>query len=222
MSFVHGDTGIVKPYSPVDARVVGNKLELHFFIKIYPNGPMSTWLDKLKEGDVVEVREHESISLLNPSPHGCWEGLVLLCAGTGITPFIPLIEHHVKFLDAAKYKKPAVVLVWWTSTADEAFVKQDTLEAWVGALRGRFSVTLNLTQEYEGSWEEEGFKSKEGISIRSGRNAATSLEWVQQRMEGVPPKSTSCLICGPSEFCASIKKQADQRLKLPPTSVQIL
>ncbi|RIB16729.1 hypothetical protein C2G38_1487788 [Gigaspora rosea] len=91
-------------------------------IKIYKEGLMSTYLDKLLDGFEIKVRgpfgidrrmndlfSRQSISLLNSNSllnynpllnnDGCWDTLFMLCGGTGISPMLQLIDYHFEHKD---------------------------------------------------------------------------------------------------------------------------
>lgn len=68
---------------------------LHFLIKIYPEGPFTSRLDQLKEGDEIQVSEPTgSFNSVDWQPEST--DLVAIAAGTGITPMIRLIFHALK------------------------------------------------------------------------------------------------------------------------------
>lgn len=82
-----------RPYTPVVPLVettdYGNitKDTLCLLVKSYSNGKLSRYLCSLHQGDLIEVSR----------PQGtfeCWTSktsLILLAAGTGITPMLPII-----------------------------------------------------------------------------------------------------------------------------------
>lgn len=84
---------ISRPYTPVwplvDTTEYGRIAEdnLCLLVKTYPNGTLSSHLCSLCPGDFIEVSK----------PQGsfeCWTlktNLILLAAGTGITPMVPII-----------------------------------------------------------------------------------------------------------------------------------
>lgn len=84
---------VSRPYTPVcplvETAEYGHISEdtLCLLVKTYPNGKLSQHLCSLHQGDSIEVSR----------PQGsfeCWTSktnLILLAAGTGITPMIPII-----------------------------------------------------------------------------------------------------------------------------------
>lgn len=82
-----------RPYTPVRPLVETTEYgqisedTLGLLVKSYPNGKLSQHLCSLRPGDSIEVSR----------PQGdfhCWTSkanLILLAAGTGITPMIPII-----------------------------------------------------------------------------------------------------------------------------------
>lgn len=78
-----------KPYTPISCS--GKKIE--FFIKKYDNGVMSSYLASLKMGDRIEccgpfgdyeIKEHSQV--------------LMIAAGTGITPMISILSHSLETL----------------------------------------------------------------------------------------------------------------------------
>jgi len=84
---------VSRPYTPVwplfETTEYGkiSKDTLCLLVKSYPNGKLSQHLCSLRQGESIEVSR----------PQGsfeCWTSkthLILLAAGTGITPMIPII-----------------------------------------------------------------------------------------------------------------------------------
>ncbi|CAG8624350.1 25369_t:CDS:10 [Dentiscutata erythropus] len=85
-------------------------------VKIYKDGLMSTYLDKLLDGFEIKVRGPFGIDrrvdeliprplpnsnpLLNPdSVDGCWDTLFMLCGGSGLSPMLQLIDYHFEHED---------------------------------------------------------------------------------------------------------------------------
>uniref|UniRef100_A0AC34QRB1 Cytochrome-b5 reductase n=2 Tax=Panagrolaimus sp. JU765 TaxID=591449 RepID=A0AC34QRB1_9BILA len=69
--------------------------DLQFFVKIYPSGKLTQNLAKIGEGDIIEVSE----PIGRKEYAKCVENadqILLLAAGTGITPMMNIIQHRRK------------------------------------------------------------------------------------------------------------------------------
>lgn len=82
-----------RPYTPVLPLVESaeygpiSKNTLCLLVKNYPNGTLSQHLCSLNQGDTIEVSRPQGL-------FECWTSktnLILLAAGTGITPMISII-----------------------------------------------------------------------------------------------------------------------------------
>ncbi|CAI4222482.1 unnamed protein product [Auanema sp. JU1783] len=91
-----GNATLYRPYTPVCSVLPQETLlgSLQFLIKIYSDGICTPTLGKLKEGDVFELSD--AIGDIDVDALiGTEKSLVLLAAGTGITPMIPIIRHRL-------------------------------------------------------------------------------------------------------------------------------
>ena len=108
-------------------------------VKKVPQGKVSTWLvDQAKVGDLIEFS----------APYGEMQvpkttaPLLLLAAGSGITPMYSLLEHLVS---SKQITDQAVTLWYWVKTKqDAAFVEK--LSAWAAAYPN-FNFDVFYTQE---------------------------------------------------------------------------
>lgn len=93
---------VVRSYTPVTRDLSSKQtdcpsrtetgLALYFLVKIYQGGPFTSMLDRLVEGDAIQVSEpmgtFDAVAKLRDR-----EELVCLAAGTGITPMIrPMLD----------------------------------------------------------------------------------------------------------------------------------
>merc|ERR1712080_760425 len=84
---------IVRNYTPVKALTAVNPEEdescVHLLVKVYPNGVLSPVLGRLEVNDLVEVSDPTGSFPL--SSLDARTGLLLLAAGTGVTPMLSLL-----------------------------------------------------------------------------------------------------------------------------------
>jgi len=90
------DTEIIRPYTPVtplDQDKSKSDRNIHFLIKIYPDGAMTPGLGKLGVGDVVSVSDHTGTFSMSQIPVSEEKSdiVCLLAAGTGITPILSIL-----------------------------------------------------------------------------------------------------------------------------------
>ncbi|KAI8917755.1 heme peroxidase [Powellomyces hirtus] len=85
----------VREYTPIQCSV-NDCIDL--YIKIYPAGRVTAPLDELVIGDTVEMSTPRShVSLTNPnSEDGCYPNVVMIAAGTGITPMLQMLTFYVE------------------------------------------------------------------------------------------------------------------------------
>lgn len=91
-NFKHGD--VFRSYTPVPSSFINNKsnqFDLHFIIKKYESGVLSSHLAETSE-EVLLSRQRGSLDLSQLKDH---TGILLLAAGSGITPFMRLIEFFL-------------------------------------------------------------------------------------------------------------------------------
>ncbi|CAB4423122.1 unnamed protein product [Rhizophagus irregularis] len=96
---------IVRSYTPIQGRL---SKSFYIYVKIYPNGLMSTHLNEQLKGVEIQVRGPFDVSDRNKfmnnvqgetrrtnSVDGRWEELFMICGGTGISPMLQLIKYHL-------------------------------------------------------------------------------------------------------------------------------
>lgn len=88
---------IVRNYTPVKALTAAVNPEqetcIHLMVKIYPDGVLSPVLGRLEPGDTVSVSDHTGSFLVSQLEERT--GLLLLAAGTGITPMLSILPSLV-------------------------------------------------------------------------------------------------------------------------------
>ncbi|KAH8321626.1 hypothetical protein KR074_010532 [Drosophila pseudoananassae] len=89
---------VQRSYTPVDSSLLALETNppqgLHFLIKRYPNGPMSSHLHKLQMGSRVQITPPRGgFQLSELTGH---RNILLLAAGSGLTPLLSLIQPILK------------------------------------------------------------------------------------------------------------------------------
>lgn len=176
---------VVKPYTPVASTLsLGDQVEpgrhIHLFIKVYSDGALTPILDKLPVSSQVEVSlpegnfSHDQLTTATSvATH-----LVLLAAGTGLTPMVRLM------LPALRNKKN-VHLILFNKTEKDIPWKEE-LEGLVEESGSLLKVT-HVLSEGSTSWGGE-----------KGRIGKTLLEkLLPERGE---ERTTYLCLCGPTAF----------------------
>lgn len=144
---------VMRPYTPTsDGRQRGH---VDFVIKVYPQGQMSTAMDKLTIGD----------SLLFKGPKGRFtyqprfkKAIGMLAGGTGITPMYQVAHAVLKDPN----DPTQISLIFANVTADDILLKGE-LDALAKENPGRFKVYYVLNEAPEGWKGGVGFISADMI-----------------------------------------------------------
>ncbi|XP_076466396.1 cytochrome b5 reductase 4-like isoform X2 [Babylonia areolata] len=114
---------------------------IYLMIKIYPNGAVTPFIGTLNAGDMVSISNQAGsfdVSRLSGVTH-----LVMLAAGTGVTPMLRLIYHTVVM--APKDSDMEVLLVFYNKKSCDIMWREE-LDA-LAAKYSRFKVTYILSDE---------------------------------------------------------------------------
>lgn len=84
---------VVRSYTPVVTLVrrPGEEGCVHLLVKVYPGGALTPLFSQLLPGDTLELSE--PLGSFSPSLLADRSGLLLLAAGTGVTPILSLLPH---------------------------------------------------------------------------------------------------------------------------------
>ena len=89
LGFRDGEGFIWRAYSVVSAEYAD---DLEYFAVLIPGGPMSTKLAELKAGDTV-LLDKNATGFLLPERFVDGKDLIMLCTGSGIAPFLSILEQ---------------------------------------------------------------------------------------------------------------------------------
>ncbi|KAI8816890.1 uncharacterized protein EV422DRAFT_274057 [Fimicolochytrium jonesii] len=88
----------IREYTPIKSP---NDDCIDLYIKIYPAGLVTAPLDEVAVGDLVDMTNPEShivTPLIHPdSEDGCYPNVVMIAAGTGITPMLQILDFYRQF-----------------------------------------------------------------------------------------------------------------------------
>lgn len=175
---------VMKPYTPVLPSLIDPKCmmnmdqNLHFVIKHYEMGVITSMLKHLVVGDKIWLSTSDGD--FNFAQYSTTQSVVLLAAGTGITPMVKVIHHLLHnteqcYVHLVFFNKNQRDIIWRSEF--------ETLEK---MFPSRFYVTHVLSQPEE-SWEGQcGRISRELLQSYVDKNSFIT--------------STAFLICGPKQF----------------------
>jgi cytochrome-b5 reductase len=196
---------IQRSYTPT--RFHSGQCELMF--RVYPNGPMTTYLAGLQPGDAVEMRGPTGLERYGGKGPGTfsrgkqeWRGMThiaMLSGGTGITPMLQMANHVLQ----DKADPTIMTLLAFTTTVADIML-QDTLQDLQAASSGRLDVKYICSKAAP---EETGRNVLKGSMRELSGGALVDLL-------GVPTgEGTMVCICGPDGFTEQAKALCDQRFK---------
>ncbi|KAI6646611.1 Cytochrome b5 reductase 4-like isoform X5 [Oopsacas minuta] len=136
---------LLRSYTPVDhvtgESLLNDKSLISLIIKIYPNGPMSSFLDKCPTGTKVNLSRPEGtfdFSDLKDTKY-----ILILATGTGITPMTRIIRLGMESAD-----KQLIHLVYGNKTPDSAIWLEEFNQL-SSLLPDRFKLTNVFSQGVE-------------------------------------------------------------------------
>ena len=146
-------------------------------VKKVDQGKVSTWLvEQAKVGDILEFGEPYGDMQLPAQP----QPLILLAAGSGITPMYSLLQDMVK---SGRLGSTQVILMYWVKTfADAAFKAQ--FEAWAEQFPN-FTFQVFYTQEPR---------------LKHSRLNSEQLQ------DLAPIEQSAVFACGPSGFTTQVEQ----------------
>ena len=99
----------------------GQRGEFSLCVKLYKNGKMSEAISKWRQGTVVQCRGPYGLYKYNPN---MYDRLVLLAQGTGVVPFISILEMVL----SNQEEEGKVVLLYSVSSWEEVLCKEEINE----------------------------------------------------------------------------------------------
>uniref|UniRef100_A0A1I7TCH0 Cytochrome-b5 reductase n=1 Tax=Caenorhabditis tropicalis TaxID=1561998 RepID=A0A1I7TCH0_9PELO len=184
-----GNAVLYRPYTPI-ANPSPQRLDL--MIKIYSDGICTPSLEKLKIGDELEISDP-----IGEKDFSGWvensSQLILLAAGSGITPMIDILERRIE-------KGGEVYLMMFNKTEKDIQTTSEASESWkLGEFFKKYATDERIVMRNVLSGEElEG--------NLHGRISADLLKSI------IPMTSESrrAFICGPDGFIVAAKSALDE------------
>jgi len=166
---------VVRPYTPVES--AEGKVEL--LIKIYSNGPMTSHIGKLKQGDVIELKGPIEKFKYDANSK---KKIGMLAAGTGITPMLQVLNK----IASDPKDRTEVVLLFFNLTPEDILLKEK-LDA-LASKNKRIKILFSVDNP-KGEWK--------------GPVGLVNDALVKETM---PPPSNDnlILVCGPPGFMNAV------------------
>lgn len=183
------DQLITRSYTPIKCR---NKGSVEFLVRLY-DGQMTS---HLKECCLIRMRgpiPSQSI-LCGITENQCWSNIGMICAGTGITPMLQLIDYHIQFAAKEDNGIPSVQMhLLSINHSSQDIFANDFTRILENQARGTLQVT-NLVQKAPPGWTE-------------GLVGDISTDIIAAVMP-IPAKHdaelTCIVVCGPPMFNANV------------------
>lgn len=152
MTFVATINGkqVMRPYTPIECRPEGSEFDC--LIKIYAEGAMTQYVDKLEISSDLDIRGVFSDVTYSPNQLSI-PGFVLeqpvsnismIAGGTGITPCYQIIKAAL----SNPKDKTMINLIYSNSTSDDILLKDELIELAKDS-GGRFKIHFTLTRAKE-------------------------------------------------------------------------
>ncbi|AET41530.1 cytochrome-b5 reductase Ecym_8246 [Eremothecium cymbalariae DBVPG len=170
-------SNVIRPYTPVTDNMQKGSFDL--VIKHYEGGKFTTHLFGLKENDTVSFKG--PIQKWRWQPNS-FDSVVLLGAGTGITPLFQLMHHIAE--NKADHTK--VHLFYGNKTPQDILLKKE-----LDDLASRFPDQIHVTY----------FVDKPNWSFR-GEKGFITKEFLQKHIPK-PDEKTQLFVCGPPPFMSA-------------------
>ncbi|KAF9990803.1 hypothetical protein BGZ75_009494 [Mortierella antarctica] len=149
-----------RSYTPIEGSIDD---EFAIYVKIYSDGLVSKFLDKQFPGYEIRIRgpfEHAeqsggyaSISgglmtrsvLFSSRPDGCWGTLLMIAGGTGLSPMLQLIQHHIRHQSEDPSFRCQLFLLFVNRTHRDVFAGQQ-LDELVELSEGRLTIDYGINE----------------------------------------------------------------------------
>ena len=192
-------TEVIRSYTPTRF----DKGECELMFRVYPSGPMTQHLSKLRVGDDVEMMGPTGLERYAVDGPGSfsrgskvWKGIEhigMLSGGTGITPMLQICNHVLQ----DSHDPTSLSLLSFTNTVADIML-DERLRTMAERSRGALRLTFVASQA-----SEEDLKTRPDVRLASMRTL-TSDQLID--MLGVPADSSTMIaICGPDGFVQSAK-----------------
>ncbi|KAI8908582.1 heme peroxidase [Gorgonomyces haynaldii] len=126
---------------------------IEIYVKMMPDGQMSKHLSQLKVGQSIRCRgpHQHSLCLYLGSDFGVYQKLILICAGSGLTPMLLLIDYYLR-CKAKGANVTEIILIQSFRDQGDLFL-QDRVGEYVKKSDGILKVHTTLTGDCGKDWK---------------------------------------------------------------------
>jgi cytochrome-b5 reductase len=171
---------VIRPYTPIESKTLGT---VDLLIKTYPNGPMSSHLNKLNPGAKIELKGPIPKIAYKPNMK---KEIGMIAGGTGITPMLQVMRK----IASDPSDKTKVSLIFCNLTEDDILLKEVLDE--LTAKNKQFSVTYAVDNPKRADWKGEKGLITEAL--------------IKNKMPK-PAEDTMVFVCGPPGFMSAVSGQ---------------
>ena len=204
----------VRPYTPVSTNARVGEFDL--MVKIYPQGNLSQFMDKMKPGDTLDFK-HIKFNVKRQYPFE-FDHLGMLVGGTGITPMIqalhavlgnPEDSTNVTMLYGSQRSDQILceqILMDWQNDFPERLKVIHVMSNEPEKTKGIVRTTLRYVRKLLGSFP--GIKPPAGSSW-DGQKGFITKELIESNFPG-PSENTNIFVCGPPPMYDALCGARDQ------------
>lgn len=204
----------VRPYTPVSTNAKVGEFDL--MVKIYPEGNLSQFMDKMETGDTMDFK-HIKFNVKRQYPF-LFDNVCMLVGGTGITPMVqalhailgnPNDETKVTMLYGSQRSDQILceqVLMDWAKKFPDRLevvhVMSNEPEKATGIVRSSFRFVRKLLGKVPGINPPAG-------SSWGGQEGFITKELIESKFPG-PSTNTNIFVCGPPPMYDALCGPRDQ------------
>uniref|UniRef100_A0A7S1FVP3 Cytochrome b5 heme-binding domain-containing protein n=1 Tax=Corethron hystrix TaxID=216773 RepID=A0A7S1FVP3_9STRA len=172
---------------------LNSKIEIYdFIISLLPDGQMSNLLIKKKANFKVSLQIQgpkiniSSFNILNSKK---WSKLVLVAAGSGISPMLQLIDHFLEKIlssDEESLCEPQIVLVWLLSDKESSYkyTKATRIDRKAQKLRGYLKwIVLFYESKTELPMTQQGVRIEHKYSIEGEKRRMPTAKMINSQLK---------------------------------------
>lgn len=205
IAFYENGEQVLRSYTPTEASVPGR---FDLLMKVYPNGKMGGYLDRLKVGECALVRGPTGRVSYSPGKFSVGQRVVrcahilMLAGGTGITPMAQIVKEVLR---NAGRDKTSLTLIFASSTPADVLLYHE-LAGFAEKHPKQLKLVLTVSQP-TAEWAAKARAGGSPHAYETGRISKEMLlkhspQFVQQRPF---PDWTVAGYCGPPAFEACAK-----------------
>ncbi|PKC03679.1 ferredoxin reductase-like protein [Rhizophagus irregularis] len=177
---------IVRSYTPIQGRL---SKSFYIYVKIYPNGLMSTHLVPISS--TFPTSPTKSSLINSDSVDGRWEELFMICGGTGISPMLQVQSESVEERD----RKTRMYLLYGNREIDDV-IDSNALREYERSSRGMLEIIYVFSVPPPNESNE--------LSYLQGSITSDIIQNSFPKYGSA--RNTKIAVCGPPEMMLNVKQ----------------